>query len=115
MKRLWPFVLAALGVCLLLAVIVSPFASSAPDGLERVAQDQGFLQKAEGSQLWEASPIPDYAMPGVRASGLSTGLAGLAGTLIVFGLGLGLGRLLVSRRATGGSDAEAARRGSGSG
>jgi cobalt/nickel transport protein len=101
MKRVWPFVLAALGVCLLLGTLLSPFASSSPDGLERVAEEQGFLERAEGAELWEASPIPDYEMPGVRRSGAATALAGLAGTLIVFGLALGLGRLLAHARHTG--------------
>jgi cobalt/nickel transport protein len=99
MKRMWPFVLAALGVCLLLAALLAPFASSAPDGLERVAGDQGFLARAEGREVWQGSPIPDYEMPGVAGSRIATGLAGIAGTLIVFGLALGIGRLLGPRRA----------------
>lgn len=98
MKNVLPFLPAALGVCLLLAVFLAPFASSSPDGLERVAEDQGFLDKAEGSQVWKTAPIPDYEMPGVGGSGIATALAGVAGTLIVFGLALGLGRLLVRRR-----------------
>ena len=105
MKKLFPLILAALGVCLLLAAFLAPFASSSPDGLERVAEDQGFLDKAEGSQVWKAAPIPDYEMPGVGGSGIATALAGVAGTLIVFGLALGLGRLIVRRRGAGRSRA----------
>ncbi len=105
MKNLFPFLLAALGVCLLLATFLAPFASSSPDGLERVAEDQGFLERAEGKQVWKAAPVPDYEMPGVGRSGIATALAGVAGTLIVFGLALGLGRLLARRR---GADRRAA-------
>ena len=103
MKRVWPFVVAGLGVCLLLAALVSPFASSAPDGLERVAQDHGFLSRTEGRQAWKAAPAGDYAVPGVRSAGLSTALAGVAGTLIVFGLAVGLGKVISGRRKNGDS------------
>jgi len=101
MKNVLPFLPAALGVCLLLASFLAPLASSSPDGLERVAEDQGFLEQAEGSQLWKAAPVPDYEMPGVGRSGIATALAGVAGTLIVFGLAVGLGRLLVRGRGAG--------------
>ncbi len=96
------FLLAALGVSLVLALLLSPFASSSPDGLERVAEDKGFMETAEGAELWEAAPAPDYLMPGVSHEGLATGLAGAAGTLIMFGAGMGLARVLARRR----SDAE---------
>jgi len=101
MKNVLPFLPAALGVCLLLASFLAPLASSSPDGLERVAEDQGFLEQAEGSQVWKAAPVPNYEMPGVGGSGIATALAGVAGTLIVFGLAVGLGRLLVRGRGAG--------------
>jgi cobalt/nickel transport protein len=100
MRRAWPFLVAGLGVCLLLATFLSPFASAAPDGLERVAADRGFLRHAEEAPLWRSSPLPDYEVPGVRGTRAATGLAGLAGTLIVFGLSLGIGRLLARRRSS---------------
>jgi cobalt/nickel transport protein len=99
-KRAWPFVVAALGVCLLLAAVLSPFASAAPDGLERVAADKGFLERAETAPLWRSSPLPDYELPWVHGTRAATGLAGMAGTLIVFGLALGIGRLLARRRGS---------------
>lgn len=37
------FILGGIGVAALLALFLSPFASSLPDGLERVAEIQGFL------------------------------------------------------------------------
>ena len=46
-----------------------------------------------------ASPIPDYALPGVRRQGLATALAGLFGTLLVFGSGY-----LLARWAASGKD-----------
>jgi cobalt/nickel transport protein len=106
MKRAWPFVVSALGLCLLLAALLSPFASSAPDGLERVAADKGFLHRAEGTPAWRSSPLPGYEVPGLRGSRAATALAGLAGTLVVFGLSLGIGRLLAARRRAEGAAEE---------
>ncbi|NLH50845.1 MAG: hypothetical protein GX444_19900 [Myxococcales bacterium] len=97
-RKNWGFALIGLGVALFLALVVSPHASSSPDGLERVAEDHGFLGKAEEQPpAWKNSPMPDYALPGVQSEGLSTGLAGIIGTLAVFALGTGVG-LLVTRR-----------------
>lgn len=110
MKRLRPkqFIALALGLALLLALAIAPFASKLPDGLERVAQNLGFAGKAE-EQSSSQAPAADYNIPGVKHSGASTALAGLAGTLLVFGLGFGLERLL-RRRAH--SDSPAADGGS---
>lgn len=69
-----------------LAVLISPFASSSPDGLEKVAEDKGFLEKGEIAPAL-VSPVPDYAWPGIKNGKLATSLAGAAGTLAVFGLG----------------------------
>ncbi len=98
MKRLKAphFVLLGLGLALILAVFISPFASSHPDGLEWIAGEQGFLNK----QTYAKRPppfAPDYSTPGVQAEGVSTAVAGLIGTLVVFALGFGLERLLRSR------------------
>ena len=72
-------------IAIVLAVLLSPFASLWPDGLEKVAEDKGFLERAEVEPLIVA-PIPDYAWPGLQSEKLATSSAGIAGTLIVFGL-----------------------------
>ena len=95
-------IIGGLLLALGLALFLSPFASKAPDGLERVAEDQGFLARAEGKEVFP-SPIPDYAVPGVKSEALATGLAGLAGTLVTFGLALLVGYGLITRRAREGS------------
>ncbi|MFH0935419.1 MAG: PDGLE domain-containing protein [Candidatus Omnitrophota bacterium] len=79
-------VIFGLLIAVLLAVLISPFASSHPDGLERVAGDKGFLEKGEVVPAL-SSPVPDYAWPGIKNEKLATSLAGAAGTLTVFGLG----------------------------
>lgn len=95
MKRL--FLVGGIVVCLGLAGLVSPFASPHPDGLEHVAAGTGIA--AAEQPAWSASPIPDYAMPGVEDEALATGLAGIVGTLVVLAAGWALARLLRRRPA----------------
>ncbi len=102
-RKTWTFMLGGLALAIALAVLVSPFASTSPDGLDRVSQDQGFGEHAEGAQLWQRAPIPDYATPGVEGA-LSTSLAGLLGTLAVAGLGYLGARLVRARRAPDAAD-----------
>ena len=99
-KRTWGFIIMALLVAVLLAVFVSPFASPWPDGLEKVVEDKGFLEKAEEQEpAWKHSPIPDYTVGGVKNESVATALAGLIGTVLTFGVGLGLAKV-ISRRAS---------------
>ena len=80
-------------VALSIALFLSPFASSLPDGLERVAKDLGFFEKGEGAEVLKA-PIPDYKIPGLDGEGISTALSGSIGTIAMFGIGIGIARLL---------------------
>ncbi|MBM4420478.1 MAG: hypothetical protein FJ034_02610 [Chloroflexi bacterium] len=91
-SRSWIWV--ALAVSAVIAVLASVFASSDPDGLERVAEDTGFLERAQGA-LYEI--LPDYTIPGVEGTP-STALAGIAGIALVFVLMLALSRVLARRR-----------------
>lgn len=83
----------ALLVAVGLALFVAPFASPWPDGLEQVAQTLGFEHQAFAEPLL-ASPLGDYTVPGIGSPVLATALAGLVGTLIVFGLASLLARML---------------------
>ncbi len=87
------FLLAAV----LLALVVSPFASSWLDGLERVAEKKGFLEKGSVKPAVR-SPVPDYLMPGVKNEKVATAIAGALGTLLVFGIGYGLAAILGAKR-----------------
>jgi len=93
------FTILALAVAVGLATAVSPFASSRPDGLERVAADQAFSDDGRLATLQEDAPAPDYALPGIGDGRLATGLAGLAGTLLVFGSGYGVAVVARRRRS----------------
>jgi len=87
-----------LGLAIALALAVfSPLASAHPDGLEWVAEQNGFLEAARAPLF---SLIPDYVFPGVSNEALATILAGIVGTLLVFGVALGLAHLRRSRKAT---------------
>jgi cobalt/nickel transport system permease protein len=84
-----------LAIALLLAVF-SPLASAYPDGLEWVAEEHGFIETAQGP-LYEI--IPNYVFPGVSNEALATILAGIIGTLIVFGVALAIGYARRKRQA----------------
>lgn len=79
--RIRTFVLAGLVVALLLAGVVSFYASSHPDGLEYVAERAGFLDTAEDSPA-AGGPMADYAVTGVENERLAGGLAGVSGVLV---------------------------------
>ncbi len=72
--------LAPLLIACTTALVLSPFASSLPDGLEQAAAQLHLLSNAGN---WFA-PLADYRLPGVHNVALSTGLAGLLGTLATF-------------------------------
>jgi PDGLE domain-containing protein len=84
------FTILALAVAVGLGTAFSPFASSSPDGLEKVAEQKGFLDRGRPAPVQEAAPLPDYAFPGIEDARLATALAGFAGTLGVFLLGSGV-------------------------
>ena len=94
------FIVGGLLVALGLAFFVSPYASSSPDGLNKVAIDQGFAD-AETDHAAADSPLAGYGVAGVDNDALSTGIAGIIGVAVVFGAGMILFGLLRSRRPTG--------------
>lgn len=103
------FVIAGLVVGLAVALIVSPFASGSPDGLEKVAAEEGFDVAAMDHHLAEG-PLADYAVDGIDSERLSTGLSGIIGVTATFAVGLTLFvglRLLRSRSGHGGRAGDA--------
>lgn len=90
-KRKW----WATGLAIALAVVLlAPLASRAPDGLERVAEDKGFQEKAQDASV---NIIADYLFPGIENEAIATVLAGVVGVLVVFVLVTGVGLLLKRR------------------
>lgn len=92
------FVIAGLGIALLIAIFLSPLASKNPDGLDRVSQDFKFdskaLEDAPAHKLPFHAIFDEYALRGVPEA-IATPLAGLVGTLATFGLAWGIGKLVV--------------------
>lgn len=76
-------ILIGLMIALIIVVMLAPLASGSPDGLERVAEDLSFLDKAEVETLI-SSPIPDYVLPGLQNETLAGRIAGIIGTLLTF-------------------------------
>ncbi len=92
MKRL---VAGLLLVSLSLAAGLALLASEAPDGLDHSLEEVGV---DSGSNVI-AAPMPDYQVPGGSNETWRKVLAGLSGTLAVFGLVLLVGWFM--RRAQG--------------
>ena len=90
MKSKWWLI--SLVICLAVASL-APLASSSPDGLERVAEDKGFIELGQEAPF---QVITDYVFPGIENEAMATILAGLIGTLVLFGVAYGLAWLLVS-------------------
>jgi hypothetical protein len=89
------FTIIALAVAIGLATAASPFASTSPDGLNRVADDHAFSDTGKT----QTGPIEGYAFPGVHNERLAKGLAGFTGTVLVFALGFGLVKIARRRPA----------------
>jgi len=79
-----------------LASLVSFQSSPAPDGLERVAEDQGFAETGRDSAT-AGSPLADYAFGGEEDSRSSVATAGLAGVAITAAVAFGMFALLRQR------------------
>ncbi len=94
----YKILVAGLLISLFLAGILSPFASTLPDGLERVAINLGFLKLGEGRHLVK-SPIPDYAFPKLENEQMATALAGVIGTLVTIILIYGLTLAIKKKKA----------------
>ncbi|MDE0802217.1 MAG: PDGLE domain-containing protein [Acidimicrobiales bacterium] len=100
------FVVAGILLAAALAIFVSPFASSSPDGLERVAADEGFDGAADDSAVSD-SPLADYGVEGIDDDRIATATAGVVGILATFGLGIGIFGLLRVMRPEPTSEAPA--------
>jgi cobalt/nickel transport protein len=91
------FYISALFVTLFLAGGVSYYASSSPDGLEKVAQDIGFAEQAKENTN-SNSALADYGVKGIDGARLSVGAAGVIGVAATGAVSWGL-FLLLRRKA----------------
>lgn len=89
-------VVAGMVLSTILAAVVSLVASSAPDGLERVAIDEGFAD-TQAPSASQDSPLAGYVVDG-QEHRLSASAAGLAGVALTAVLAFGLFAVLKPRR-----------------
>jgi len=100
MNKQSKFLIAGFVLSLVLAGVVSNFASSSPDGLEKVAEDIGFLDSAK-DHTYADGPLADYGVKGIENERLSTGAAGVIGVIATAGVSTGL--FFILRRKSGAS------------
>lgn len=72
-------------ITLILAGVVSFYASSSPDGLEKVADKIGFIETAKENSNSD-SPLADYGVKGIENSRVSVGAAGIIGVIVTGGV-----------------------------
>jgi cobalt/nickel transport protein len=92
------FLISGFVASLFLAGIVSFYASSSPDGLEKVAGDIGFIETAKENTNSDGI-LADYGVKGVDNPRLSTGVAGVVGVVATAAISTGLFALI--RRKSG--------------
>ncbi|GAA3231036.1 energy-coupling factor ABC transporter permease [Streptomyces sp. NPDC006186] len=85
-RALW---IGGLVTSVVLAGFVSYYASSSPDGLEKVAADHGIDEKAKEHAAAD-SPLADYGVKDISDARLSGGLAGVIGVGVTVVAGSGV-------------------------
>lgn len=104
------FIIAGIVIAILIGVVAVFFASGDPDGLESTAliiqgqksltgdtpPDAEIHEDTAGKFAYD-SPMPDYSL-GAQLGPLGGIIAIVAGTLLAFGLVLGISKLLVARK-----------------
>lgn len=86
-------------ISLLLAGVVSFYASSHPDGLEKVAGDVGFIETAKDPAT-AGSALADYGVEGLENERTSVGVAGVIGVAATGAVATGLFLYLGKRKKT---------------
>jgi len=78
----------------LIVVILSPLASTDPDGLNRVAMNLGFIHTAQSG----VGPLAGYTIPFLANASASKIVAGAIGAIVALGLAFFAGRTLIANR-----------------
>jgi cobalt/nickel transport system permease protein len=94
------FVIGGALVALVFAAVISQFAVDNPDGLERVAEDTGFMSSA-GDHALADSIFADYATSGISNETVSLAIAGVVGTLVTLAVAAGIFLAVRERRGSG--------------
>jgi cobalt/nickel transport system permease protein len=94
MKEIHKYSLLFLVAAIVVVSILLPIASEHPDGLERVAENLGFMNLAE--EVYKTAPMPNYSLFGIEGY-IGSLISGISGIILVLGLGLGTGYLIKRR------------------
>ncbi|MBD2447308.1 energy-coupling factor ABC transporter permease [Nostoc sp. FACHB-152] len=81
----------------LIAGVLSLFASAWPDGLERVAENLGFIHLADNIRVNIPTPFADYGIKGLGTIG--TSIAGLLGAAVCFAIAFGIAKVVKPNNA----------------
>ncbi|MCP6759794.1 MAG: PDGLE domain-containing protein [Fischerella sp. CENA71] len=82
---------------LLISGLLSLVASAWPDGLERVAENLGFINLAEQVRVIVPTPLADYGIEGLGSIG--TSIAGIIGSIVCFGVAFGIAQVVKPKNA----------------
>lgn len=97
-RPLMAFVATSAVVIVLLAAAASPFASSSPDGLEKVAADTGISHVATKPYNSDG-PLAGYSVAGIDDQKVGTSISAMVGTGITVSVGLGVFALVRRRKS----------------
>ncbi|MBE9037768.1 energy-coupling factor ABC transporter permease [aff. Roholtiella sp. LEGE 12411] len=81
----------------LIAGVLSLFASAWPDGLEKVAENTGFIDLAKQVRVIVPTPLADYGIEGLGPIG--TSIAGLLGAAVCFAVAFGIAKVVKPNNA----------------
>ncbi|MEH2115903.1 energy-coupling factor ABC transporter permease [Nostoc sp.] len=81
----------------LIAGVLSLFASAWPDGLEKVAENTGFINLANQVRIIVPTPLADYSIQGLGPIG--TSIAGLVGAAVCFAVAFGIAKVVKPKNA----------------
>ncbi|MBD2432805.1 MULTISPECIES: energy-coupling factor ABC transporter permease [Fischerella] len=82
---------------LLISGLLSLVASAWPDGLERVAENLGFINLAEQVRVAVPTPFADYSIEGLGPIG--TSIAGIIGSIVCFAVAFGIAQVVKPKNA----------------
>jgi cobalt/nickel transport system permease protein len=84
-------------IILLISGLLSLVASAWPDGLERVAENLGFINLAEQVRVAVPTPFADYSIEGLGPIG--TSIAGIIGSIVCFAVAFGIAQVVKPKNA----------------
>ncbi|MEA5597102.1 energy-coupling factor ABC transporter permease [Rivularia sp. UHCC 0363] len=95
-EQIRSWVVPVVGI-LLIAGLLSLFASAWPDGLEKVAEDSGFIGLGEKVRISIPTPFADYTFN--NNEGIGTSIAGIVGSIVCFAVAWGIAQVVKPKNA----------------